>query len=163
FMTGAIYMIGPLSNIIFQDTRGELALTVAGGNVDLVVPILINEMMLDWFFYLFTLTSLSAVISIFRSLFHVQATSFSVDVLTALSAVISPISSLMHVQAISFSEDIFKTLGITSVFGGKISLVRFGVIIGVVAAVILAYIPPGGVIAQATSFWFGICAAGFLP
>src|SRR5699024_5902190 len=44
FMTGAIYMIGPLSNIIFQDTRGELALTVAGGNVDLVVPILINEM-----------------------------------------------------------------------------------------------------------------------
>ncbi|HLR69613.1 sodium:solute symporter family protein [Virgibacillus alimentarius] len=137
FMTGAIYMIGPLSNIIFQDTRGELALTVAGGNVDLVVPILINEMMPDWFVYLFTLT--------------------------ALSAVISTISSLMHVQATSFSEDIFKTLGITSVFGGKISLVRFGVIIGVVAAVILAYILPGGVIAQATSFWFGICAAGFLP
>lgn len=137
FMTGAIYMIGPLSNVFFQNTEGELALSVAGGNVDLVIPILISKMMPDWFVYLFTLT--------------------------ALSAVLSTVSSLIHVQAASFSEDIFKKIGITSVFGGKISLARFGVIIGVIAAVILAYLLPGGVIARATAFWFGICAAGFLP
>ncbi|WP_255822131.1 sodium:solute symporter family transporter [Halobacillus shinanisalinarum] len=83
--------------------------------------------------------------------------------LTALSAVISTVSSLIHVQSASFSEDILKNIGVTSIFGNKISLSRFGVIIGMCAAVILAYILPGGVIAQATSFWFGICAAGFLP
>jgi SSS family solute:Na+ symporter len=32
-----------------------------------------------------------------------------------------------------------------------------------VAAVILAYILPAGVIARATAFWFGICGATFLP
>src|SRR5690606_11495535 len=38
-----------------------------------------------------------------------------------------------------------------------------GVLIGILAAVALSYILPDGVIAQATAFWFGICAAGFLP
>ncbi len=137
FMTGAVFMIGPISNVYFHNTQGEIAINIAGGNVDLVIPILINELMPNWFVYLFTLT--------------------------ALSAVISTVSSLIHVQSTSFSEDILKKLGVHSLFGNKISLSRLGVIIGMVAAVILAYILPGGVIAQATSFWFGICAAGFLP
>ncbi|WP_257351808.1 sodium:solute symporter family protein [Pseudalkalibacillus decolorationis] len=137
FMTGAVFMIGPLSNLYFYNTSGEIALTAAGGNIDLIIPILINEMMPDWVVYLFTLT--------------------------ALSAVISTVSSLIHVQSTSFSEDILKNFGIKSAFDNKISLSRLGVIIGMIAAVILAYLLPGGVIAQATSFWFGICAAGFLP
>ncbi|WP_079528070.1 sodium:solute symporter family protein [Halobacillus hunanensis] len=137
FMTGAVFMIGPLTNLYFYNTTGELAMTVAGGNVDLVIPTFINEMMPDWFVYLFTLT--------------------------ALSAVISTVSSLIHVQSASFSEDILKNIGVNSVFGNKISMSRVGVIIGMAAAILLAYILPGGVIAQATSFWFGICAAGFLP
>lgn len=137
FMTGAAFMIGPLSNLYFYNQSGEIALSAAGGNVDLVIPTLINQMMPDWFVYLFTLT--------------------------ALSAVISTVSSLIHVQSTSFSEDILKKLGVKSIFGNRISLPRFGVIIGMIAAVILAYLLPGGVIAQATSFWFGICAAGFLP
>lgn len=105
-----------------------------GNNVDLVIPTLINHMMPVWFIYLFTLT--------------------------VISAAISTISSLIHVQAASFSEDILKTWGIGK---GKVSLSRLGVVIGMAAAVILAYILPGGVIAQSTAFWFGICAAGFLP
>ncbi|WP_106497973.1 sodium:solute symporter family protein [Lentibacillus sp. Marseille-P4043] len=137
FMTGAIYMIGPLSNVYFSNTEGALSMSVAGGNPDTVVPILIGQMMPDWFVYLFTLT--------------------------AVSAVLSTVSSLIHVQASSFSEDILKKMGITSIFGKKAGLARLGVIIGMVAAVLLAYVLPGGVIAQATAFWFGICAAGFLP
>ncbi|MFC4557894.1 sodium:solute symporter family protein [Virgibacillus kekensis] len=137
FMTGAIYMIGPLSNVYFYNTQGELALAVAGGNPDTVVPILIANMMPDWFVYLFTLT--------------------------ALSAVLSTVSSLIHVQASSFSEDILKKMGVTSFFGNKTELTRIGVIIGIIAAIVLAYVLPGGVIARATAFWFGICAAGFLP
>ncbi|UOQ92074.1 sodium:solute symporter family protein [Halobacillus shinanisalinarum] len=137
FMTGAAYMIGPLSNVYFMETAGELSINMAGGNADLVIPMFINALMPDWFIYVFTLT--------------------------LLSATISTVSSLIHVQAAAFGEDILKTLGIHTVLGNKISPARLGVIVGVLLAVILAYLLPGGVIAQATSFWFGICAAGFLP
>ncbi|RLQ97376.1 sodium:solute symporter family protein [Falsibacillus albus] len=137
FMTGTAFMIGPLSNVYFANTTGNISIVVAGGNVDLVIPKLINALMPKWFIYLFTLT--------------------------LLSATISTVSSLIHVQATVFGEDILKTLGVRSVFGTNISPSRVGVIIGVIAAIGLAYILPGGVIAQATAFWFGICAAGFLP
>ncbi|SFL47369.1 sodium:solute symporter family protein [Salibacterium qingdaonense] len=137
FLAGGAYMVGPLSNIIFQDIEGVLAMEAAGGNTDLVIPILINEIMPDWFIYLFTLT--------------------------AISAALSTVSSLIHVQAASLSEDILKKLNITAVFNGKISMSRLGVLIGMTAAISLAYVLPGGVIAQATAFWFGICAAVFLP
>lgn len=137
FMTGAAFIIGPLSNLYFQENMGQLALAASGGNVDLIIPTLISEMMPDWFVYLFTLT--------------------------AMSAVISTVSSLIHVQSAAFGEDILKRFGITELFGGRLSLSRIGVIIGMIAAVILAYLLPGGIVAQATSFWFGICAIGFLP
>ncbi|MGI8316923.1 sodium:solute symporter family protein [Halobacillus mangrovi] len=137
FMTGAAYMIGPLSNVYFMETAGQLSISVAGGNPDLVIPKFINTLMPGWFIYVFTLT--------------------------LLSATISTVSSLIHVQASAFGEDILKTLGIRSVLGNVISPARLGVIVGVILSVILAYLLPGGVIAQATAFWFGICAAGFLP
>ncbi|MFD2924521.1 sodium:solute symporter family protein [Halobacillus naozhouensis] len=137
FMAGAAYMIGPLSNVYFMETTGQLAITVAEGNTDLVIPRLITSLMPEWFVYLFTLT--------------------------LLSATISTVSSLIHVQSSAFGEDILKTLGVKTVLWNKISPARLGVIIGVILAVILGYTLPGGIIAQATAFWFGICAAGFLP
>ncbi|TLS36878.1 sodium:solute symporter family protein [Pseudalkalibacillus caeni] len=137
FMTGAAFMIGPLSNVYFMENSGQLAISVAGGNSDLVIPKIINAIMPEWFIYLFTLT--------------------------LLSATISTISSLIHVQATAFGEDIMNTMGIKAGFKNKQSLSRLGVIIGVLAAIILAYLLPGGIIARATAFWFGICAAGFLP
>lgn len=136
FMTGTAFMAGPLSNLYFHETRGEIAVDVAGGNIDLIMPIFINQIMPEWFLYLFTLA--------------------------LLSAAISTISSLIHVQGAAFGEDILKTLGVKS-GKGSLNLSKMGVLVGVVAAVILAYILPGSVIAQATAFWFGICAAGFLP
>ncbi|MGM7702363.1 sodium:solute symporter family protein [Pseudalkalibacillus sp. Hm43] len=137
FMTGAAFAIGPLSNLYFFNTSGEIALTAAGGNTDLIIPKFINAIMPDWFIYLFTLT--------------------------LLSATISTVSSLIHVQATAFGQDILKTMGINKLFGLKMNVSRVGVILGMVAAVILAYILPGGVIATATAFWFGICGAAFLP
>ncbi|MFK2826393.1 sodium:solute symporter family protein [Bacillus sp. B190/17] len=135
FMTGAAFMIGPISNLYFYNTSGEISLSNANGNVDVIIPMFISALMPEWFVYLFTLT--------------------------LLSAAISTISSLIHLQGSAFGEDILKNFGIKSVLG--IDGSRIGVIIGVVAAVILSYILPGGIIAQATAFWFGICAAGFLP
>ncbi|MCM3718709.1 sodium:solute symporter family protein [Fictibacillus phosphorivorans] len=135
FMTGAAFVIGPLSNLYFYNGSGEISLSVAKGNVDLIIPIFINQLMPEWFIYLFTLT--------------------------LLSATISTISSLIHVQATAFGQDILKTLGVNKFL--KMNPSRIGVLIGVIAAVILAYLLPAGIIAQATAFWFGICAAGFLP
>lgn len=137
FLASSAYMIGPLSNVYFHDTTGKIAIDVAGGNTDLIIPSFIESIMPNWFLYLFTFT--------------------------LLSLAISTISSLIHVQASAFGEDIFKTFGIRSLFKAKISLSRFGVIIGVILAIVLAYLLPGGVIAQATSFFMGICAAGFIP
>ncbi|PTX64594.1 SSS family solute:Na+ symporter [Melghirimyces profundicolus] len=135
FMTGTAFMVGPISNLYFHETQGKIAIAVAEGNSDLIMPIFINRIMPEWFLYLFTLT--------------------------LLSAAISTISSLIHVQGTAFSEDILRNLNVSR--EGRMNLSRIGVLVGIVAAVILAYILPGSVIAQATAFWFGICAAGFLP
>jgi solute:Na+ symporter, SSS family len=59
---------------------------------------------------------------------------------------------LIHVQATAFGQDILKTLGINTLFGSKLNPSRIGVLIGVIAAVILAYLLPAGIIAQATAF-----------
>lgn len=136
FMTGAAFMIGPLSNVYFMETTGQIALSAAEGNSDLVIPRFINAVMPEWFIYLFTLT--------------------------LMSAAISTVSSLIHLQASAFGEDIMRTSGFR-IGKHKHSMTRLGVVVGVLAAIALAYILPGGVIARATAFWFGICAAGFLP
>jgi len=136
FMTGAAFMVGPLSNVYFMETSGQIAVAAAEGNSDLVIPRFINAVMPDWFIYLFTLT--------------------------LMSAAISTVSSLIHLQASAFGEDIMRTLGVRA-GKHKHSMTRLGVLVGVIAAIALAYILPGGVIARATAFWFGICAAGFLP
>ncbi|WP_430790790.1 sodium:solute symporter family protein [Virgibacillus flavescens] len=135
FMTGAAFMIGPLSNLYFFQEGGNISMTVAAGNVDLVIPMFINDLMPEWFIYLFTLT--------------------------LLSATISTISSLIHLQGTAFGEDILKNVGVKKLAG--IDTSRIGVLIGIIAAVVLAYLLPPGIIARATAFWFGICAAGFLP
>ncbi|HZH58365.1 MAG TPA: sodium:solute symporter family protein [Metabacillus sp.] len=135
FMTGAAYMIGPISNVYFHKNNGDIAINLANGNPDLIIPMFIGEIMPEWFVYLFTLT--------------------------LVSAVISTISSLIHLQGSAFGQDILSNLGVKSVLG--IDGSRIGVLIGLAGAVILSYILPSGIIAQATAFWFGICAAGFLP
>lgn len=137
-MVGTAYMVGPLSNVYFYEKYGMIAADVAQGNVDLIIPAFITSFMPDWFLYLFTLT--------------------------LLSAAISTLSSLIHVQGTAFGYDVLETLGYRHKQNGHSSLpTRIGVIVGVVLAVILAYVLPGGVIARSTAFWFGICAAGFMP
>ncbi len=139
FMTGTAFMIGPLSNLYFYETEGMTAVEVAGGNFDLIIPIFINRIMPTWFLYLF--------------------------MLTLLSAAISTVSSLIHVQGTAFGVDVAETLGLKLRANGDNStfMARLGVIIGLLAAISLAYILPPSIIARATAFWFGICAVGFLP
>lgn len=136
FMTGTAFLVGPLTNLYFYNTRGLISVAaMPGGNIDLIIPTFISEIMPTWFLYLF--------------------------LIALLSAAISTLSSLIHVQGTSLGKDILETLGVRQ--EDSTLMTRGGVLVAVLLAVILAYILPGSIIARATAFWFGICASGFLP
>lgn len=143
---GTVYMIGPLTNLYFYETEGVIAVeAVSEGNTDLIIPTFISQIMPTWFLYLFMLTMISAAISTISSLVHVQGTAFGRDIIKSIRE-----------QKVVVEDDIEEK-------DGTAFMSRIGVLIGLGAAVILAYLLPAGVIARATAFWFGICAAGFLP
>ncbi len=132
--TGTAFMVGPLTNVFFYETTGKISIAVAKGNVDMIIPSYINAVMPPAYIYLF--------------------------MVTLLSAAITTINGLIHVQSAAFSRDLMATWNVKT---NPLLLARIGVAIGTIGAVILAYILPISVIARATAFWFGICAAGILP
>ncbi|EEG78945.1 sodium:solute symporter family protein [Dethiobacter alkaliphilus] len=139
FMTGTAFIVGPLSNLYFVQNQGQIALQVAEGNMDRIIPIFVSQIMPNWFLYFF--------------------------MLSLLSAAVSTLVSLLHVQGAAFARDLVDTLGagkLVPQFGTR-HWAKAGVLVSLLAAVVLAYVLPAGVIARATAFWFGICAAAFLP
>jgi len=132
--TGTAFMVGPLTNVYFNETLGKISLVVAKGNTDLIMPTFINTVMPPAYIYLF--------------------------MVTLLSACITTVNGLIHVQSVAFSRDLMATWDVKA---NPLTLSRIGVAIGTLAAVIMAYILPISIIARATAFWFGICAAGILP
>jgi SSS family solute:Na+ symporter len=138
-MTGTAFIVGPLSNLYFYKTQGLLAIQVAEGNVDRIVPIFVSQIMPPWFLYFF--------------------------MLTLLSAGVSTLASLLHVQGAAFARDLVETLGLGKLLPGASTRLwaKIGIMVSLCAAIILAYVLPPGVVARATAFWFGICAAAFLP
>lgn len=133
--TGTAFMVGPLSNVYFYETFGKISVAMAGGNVDLIMPAFINSIMPTSYVYLF--------------------------MITLISACLTTVLGLIHVQSIAFSRDMLASWGVKNADSIKYS--RIGVALGALGAIILAYLLPAGVIARATAFWFGICAAGILP
>lgn len=135
-MTGVAFVVGALSNVYFNQTQGKIALTVAGGNADSIIPLYINAALPEWFVYLFMLTLLAAAMSTSSSQFHVQGT--------------------------AISRDIYETL--TQKKGkGSILITRIGIMVAIVIAVVLGYLLPANIIARGTAIFFGLCAAAFLP
>ncbi|MHB8156041.1 MAG: sodium:solute symporter family protein [Desulfocucumaceae bacterium] len=132
--TGTAFMVGPLTNVYFHDTLGQISIVVAKGNTDLIIPTFINAVMPPAYIYLF--------------------------MVTLLSACITTVNGLIHVQSVAFSRDLMETWNVKT---SPLTLSRIGVAIGTVGAVVLAYYLPISIIARATAFWFGICAAGLLP
>ncbi len=138
---GAAYMIGALSNVFFYYTdkgvaEGEsrLAIEVAGGNPDLIIPIFIREALPPAVLYIFALTMLSAAMSTLSSLFHVSG------------------SSIGHDICGKFNRN-----------GDKPLITRLGVCFGILISLFFAFILPEGVVARGTAIFFGVCAAAFLP
>jgi SSS family solute:Na+ symporter len=132
--TGTAFMVGPLTNVYFHDTVGQISIVVAKGNTDLIIPAFINSVMPPAYVYLF--------------------------MVTLLSACITTVNGLIHVQSVAFSRDLLATWNVKL---NPLVLSRIGVAVGTVGAVVMAYILPISIIARATAFWFGICAAGILP
>jgi SSS family solute:Na+ symporter len=150
FATGVAFTVGALSNVLFFKSTGAYAgmtsFTSSIGldgkpNVDNIIPIFIKNFLPDWFGTIFLLVLLAAAMSTLSSLYHTIGTSLGRD----------------------FFE---KALGIKK---GTVLLTRLGITVAIIFSAILAYVGNKinaldvGLIAQATSVFFALCAAAFLP
>ncbi|MFZ7130881.1 MAG: sodium:solute symporter family protein [Eubacteriales bacterium] len=133
-LTGGAEIVGILSNVYFFNTTGDIAIVAAQGNVDMIIPSIITAIMPEWFVYLF--------------------------MFGLLSAAMSSSAALLHLQGVSFAKDI---IGVLRRKDNTKGLLNFGTFIGLILAIILAFILPSGIIARATVFWFGLCAICWLP
>jgi len=142
-MTGVAFVIGGLSNVFFFNETGKIAVQIAEkGNVDKIIPAFINMAMPPWFVYLFMITLLAAAMSTSSGQLHAIGTSFGRDVFSKSN----------------YSADYKEEKSIKGVASTKI-----GILIGVVLSFILGLFLPISIVARATSLFFGICAATFLP
>ncbi|KAF5049175.1 Osmoregulated proline transporter OpuE [anaerobic digester metagenome] len=133
-MTGVAFTVGALTNVWFQQTSGQIAVAAAGGNVDAIIPLFINQAMPDLFVVVFMLTLLSAAMSTLASLFHAMGSALICDVWSRGRA-------CSH-----------------SVRGNQA-----GCLVMMVASVALAFLMPESIIARATAMFMGLCASAFLP
>jgi SSS family solute:Na+ symporter len=143
FMTGVAFVVGSLSNVVFFNETGNIAIAAAQGNTDLIIPEFINMSMPPWFVYIFMLTLLAAAMSTISSQFHALGTAFSRDM-------IGVGTKQSEKDEAGNSR---KTLLVT----------KLGIIIGIIVSVILGYFLPTSIIARGTALFFGVCAAVFLP
>ncbi len=136
-MTGVAFVVGALSNVYFFREKGVIALTAAGGNVDLIIPEYINMAMPEIFVVLFMLVLLAAAMSTLSSQYHTMGTAIGHD---------------LYRQFLKKGE-ISHTTNVT----------KIGIAFTILVSVVLAYTLPPSIIAPATSIFFGLCAAAFLP
>jgi SSS family solute:Na+ symporter len=142
-MTGVAFVIGGLSNVYFFNETGKIAVQVAEkGNIDKIIPAFINMAMPPWFVYLFMITLLAAAMSTSSGQLHAIGTSFGRDVFSK----------------VRYDADYKEEKSIKGVASTKI-----GILIGVILSFVLGLFLPISIVARATSLFFGICAATFLP
>lgn len=135
-MTGVAFLTGALSNAVFYKEAGKISIAVAGGNMDKIIPMYIEQMMPSWFSALFLLAMLAAGMSTLSSQYHVGGTALGRD----------------------FFERFVNVPAEKSV-----KITKAGVAITLLAAILWAWVLPPSIIARATAFFFGLCAASFLP
>lgn len=135
FVVGAVYVVGPLTNVYFHRTLGKISLLASVNpatgqpNIDSIIPLYINSALPPWFAYVFMLTLLAAAMSTLSGQFHTIGT--------------------------AAGHDLYQR--------SSIAVNRLGILLTLVATVVLCYRLPGNIIAVATATFFGICAAAFLP
>jgi solute:Na+ symporter, SSS family len=133
--SGASTLAGPILNAIFVQKFGAIASSVAGGNIDKIIPIYIEKIMPWWYNTLF--------------------------LLGCLAAAMSTLSALYHVGGTSLGRDLCENIGVN--IANKLLAVKTSVLASIILAVVWVFILPDSIIAIATAFFFGLCAATFLP
>jgi len=133
-MTGVAFTVGALSNVYFYQTSGKIAIDAAGGNVDAIMPLFINQAMPEIFVVIFMLTLLSAAMSTLSALYHAMGT-----------ALICDLWGRGKECALSLKAH------------------QAGIVIMMVLSTILALLMPISIIARATVMFMGLCACAFLP
>lgn len=136
-MTGVAFIVGSLSNVLFFESEGLIAVAAAGGT-DGIIPMFLDKFMPAWFVTVF--------------------------LVVLMAAGMSTISSQFHAIGTAVGHDIFK---VDKADGQKGLLVsRLGVLVAIVFTIFLAYVLPtvwDGAIAISTGLFFGLCGASFLP
>jgi len=133
-MTGVAFTVGALTNVYFLQTSGKIAIDAAGGNVDTIMPLFINQAMPDLFIVVFLLTLFAAAMSTLSALYHAMGTALTCD-LWGRGRECS--LTLRHHQ--------------------------YGIIMMMILSTLLAFALPISIIARATAMFMGLCAAAFLP
>ena len=133
-MTGVAFTVGALSNVYFYQTSGKIAIDAAGGNVDAIMPLFINQAMPDIFVVVFMLTLLSAAMSTLSALYHAMGT-----------ALVCDLWGRGRECALSMRAH------------------QAGIVIMMVVSTIIAFLLPVSIIARATVMFMGLCACAFLP
>lgn len=139
-MTGIAFTVGALSNVVFFNDIGKLAVTAAEGKVDNIIPLYIKTYIPSWFSVIFLIAMLAAAMSTLSSQFHTMGTAAGRDIYE-------------------------KSLGKT---GNTIFVTRIGIIVAVVLSTILALLSSSlpvadTIIAKFTTIFFELTTAAFLP
>lgn len=135
-VVGGSLIVGPLTNVLFAQHVGEVSISVAGGNVDKIIPLYVDRVMPWWFGPLFLVGMLSASLFALRSLFSLGGASLGRD---------------FYGKGMGFEP------------AGEVAFTRMGTALTIVATIMWGLVLPPGVIARATAFFFGVCVVSFLP
>ncbi len=144
-MVGVAYVVGALTNLHFTRTAGKISIAAAGGDVEKIIPMYIQQAMPEWFGVLFMLVLLSAAMSTLSGQFHAIGTSLGRDLIEQ------------------------------SIGGGRLrrdttAIARIGVVVGIALSVWIAFALERAfgktgteIVARGTAIFFGLCACAFLP
>jgi len=135
-MMGIPLIVGPLTNVIFVDRFGAISIAMAGGNVDKIIPIYITTIMPWWFGLLFLVGMMAASTAALSAQFRVGGTCLGRD---------------------------FYAKGMRFRRMGEVFTTKLGIALTIIATVLWGLVLPPSSIVVATTFFFGLCAASFLP
>ncbi len=134
-MTGVAFVVGALSNVLFFQNSGEIAVTVA--KTDQIIPTFLNTFTEPWFVTIFMVVLMAAGMSTISSQFHAMGTAAGRDI-------------------VGSSKQTSKGM-LASRIGTLIAIV-----LTVILSFVLPKVWDGA-IAIATGLFFGLCGAAFLP
>jgi SSS family solute:Na+ symporter len=135
-MTGVSLTVGPLTNAVFVQRFGDISIAMAGGNVDAIIPLFVDMTMPWWFGALFLVGMMAASMATLSAQFHIGGASLGRD---------------FYGKAMGFGRK------------GETFCTQMGIVLTLGAAIIWGLVLPPSIIVVAVVFFFGLCAASFLP